>query len=180
MDFHSHLAHTEIIGLLGGNYDVRDGVKLLKVQSVFPCRSTSTGIQVSRICWLDKSTRWLKLMILVVWNGSRIRDESTWSLCRARIWCCWLVPLASYFWTTTKYPGHWESDIVSGRVPCALAWYKANDCDIFLLDSLSTSGFWRWAIYWSDCYTLWPRHCQWSFNYTVFTHQSSLERDEAI
>ncbi|KAI7880683.1 hypothetical protein K492DRAFT_146901 [Lichtheimia hyalospora FSU 10163] len=45
MDFHSHLAHTEIIGLLGGNYDVRDGIKLLKVQSVFPCRSTSTGIQ---------------------------------------------------------------------------------------------------------------------------------------
>ena len=50
MDFHSHLAHTEIIGLLGGNFiDDNNGQpqKILKVQSVFPCKSTSTGIQVN-------------------------------------------------------------------------------------------------------------------------------------
>jgi protein MYSM1 len=48
MEFHSHLAYTEIIGLLGGRV-VQDenGSKQLKVEYVFPCRSTSTGIQVS-------------------------------------------------------------------------------------------------------------------------------------
>ncbi|SAL96616.1 hypothetical protein [Absidia glauca] len=47
MDFHSHLAHTEIIGLLGGTYetDPDNGKKRLVVKSVFPCKSTSTGIQ---------------------------------------------------------------------------------------------------------------------------------------
>ncbi|CAO3600419.1 unnamed protein product [Absidia cylindrospora] len=47
MDFHSHLAHTEIIGLLGGTYetDSISGGKRLVVKSVFPCKSTSTGIQ---------------------------------------------------------------------------------------------------------------------------------------
>lgn len=47
MEFHSHLAYTEIIGLLGGRV-VQDenGRKQLKVEYVFPCRSTSTGIQV--------------------------------------------------------------------------------------------------------------------------------------
>ncbi|KAI9316625.1 hypothetical protein BX666DRAFT_2019239 [Dichotomocladium elegans] len=43
MDFHAHLAHTEIIGLLGGNFDPE--AKVLRVLSVFPCKSTSTGIQ---------------------------------------------------------------------------------------------------------------------------------------
>ncbi|KAI8088745.1 uncharacterized protein BX664DRAFT_261895, partial [Halteromyces radiatus] len=46
MDFHSHLAHTEIIGLLGGTFVTdTDNRKQLKVESVFPCKSTSTGIQ---------------------------------------------------------------------------------------------------------------------------------------
>ncbi|KAI9485156.1 hypothetical protein BDB00DRAFT_851327 [Zychaea mexicana] len=61
MDFHSHLAHTEIIGLLGGNFvDNEQGgnssgggnQKVLKVQSVFPCKSTSTGIQ----CEMDPAS----------------------------------------------------------------------------------------------------------------------------
>ncbi|TPX60680.1 hypothetical protein PhCBS80983_g01635 [Powellomyces hirtus] len=43
MDMHAHLAHTEIIGLLGGTYDVENG--LLNVEDVFPCRSMSTGVQ---------------------------------------------------------------------------------------------------------------------------------------
>ncbi|KAI8918622.1 hypothetical protein DFJ77DRAFT_428501 [Powellomyces hirtus] len=43
MDMHAHLAHTEIIGLLGGTYDVENG--LLNVKDVFPCRSMSTGVQ---------------------------------------------------------------------------------------------------------------------------------------
>ncbi|KAI8069658.1 hypothetical protein BC940DRAFT_22992 [Gongronella butleri] len=56
MDFHAHLAHTEIIGLLGGtfvdiapsaatNTDENTPTKRLIVDTVFPCRSTSTGIQ---------------------------------------------------------------------------------------------------------------------------------------
>lgn len=43
MDFHSHLAHTEIIGLLGGYFD--ETANVLRVQLAFPCRSVSTGIQ---------------------------------------------------------------------------------------------------------------------------------------
>lgn len=47
MEFHSHLAYTEIIGLLGGRVvHNEDGSQQLKVEYVFPCRSTSTGIQV--------------------------------------------------------------------------------------------------------------------------------------
>jgi protein MYSM1 len=49
MDFHSHLAHTEIIGLLGGSFiDNQQGSKVLQVKTVFPCQSTSTGIQVKK------------------------------------------------------------------------------------------------------------------------------------
>ncbi|KAG2183606.1 hypothetical protein INT43_006614, partial [Umbelopsis isabellina] len=43
MDFHSYLAHTEIIGLLGGKFDAEK--KRLEIQCTFPCKSTSTGIQ---------------------------------------------------------------------------------------------------------------------------------------
>ena len=46
MDFHSHLAYTEIIGLLGGIFTSNGEGKQLLVQCVFPCRSMSTGIQV--------------------------------------------------------------------------------------------------------------------------------------
>ncbi|KAI9010819.1 hypothetical protein CLU79DRAFT_772785 [Phycomyces nitens] len=45
MDFHAHLAYTEIIGLMGGSFVEEDGVKKLKISSVFPCQSVSTGIQ---------------------------------------------------------------------------------------------------------------------------------------
>ncbi|KAG0337215.1 Myb-like, SWIRM and MPN domains 1 [Podila horticola] len=43
MDFHSHLAETEIIGLLGGLYD--EDERILFILSVFPCRSLSTSLQ---------------------------------------------------------------------------------------------------------------------------------------
>ncbi|KAG2185526.1 hypothetical protein INT44_002319, partial [Umbelopsis vinacea] len=43
MDFHSYLAHTEIIGLLGGKFNA--DTRRLEVQCTFPCKSTSTGIQ---------------------------------------------------------------------------------------------------------------------------------------
>ncbi|KAI7896098.1 uncharacterized protein EV154DRAFT_280361 [Mucor mucedo] len=52
MDFHSHLAHTEIIGLLGGNFIKRNEQKVLQVTTVFPCQSTSTGIQ----CEMDPAS----------------------------------------------------------------------------------------------------------------------------
>eukprot|EP00842_Homolaphlyctis_polyrhiza_P003889 jgi/Hompol1/4500/HPOL_001788-RA len=43
MDFHSHLAHTEIIGLLGGKFD--PVAMELSISHVFPCNSLSTGVQ---------------------------------------------------------------------------------------------------------------------------------------
>ncbi|KAL1916961.1 uncharacterized protein VTP21DRAFT_5158 [Calcarisporiella thermophila] len=50
MDFHAHLATTEIIGLLGGIYD--PDVRQLTVTAAFPCRSMSTGIQ----CEMDPAS----------------------------------------------------------------------------------------------------------------------------
>ncbi|ORZ03329.1 hypothetical protein BCR43DRAFT_510398 [Syncephalastrum racemosum] len=50
MDFHSYLAHTEIIGLLGGRFDAKS--RELTIESVFPCHSTSTGIQ----CEMDPAS----------------------------------------------------------------------------------------------------------------------------
>ncbi|KAJ3334364.1 hypothetical protein HDU76_000057 [Blyttiomyces sp. JEL0837] len=52
MDFHSHLAETEIIGLLGGSYDASMGI--LYVDEVFPCKSVSTGIQ----CEMDPESEY--------------------------------------------------------------------------------------------------------------------------
>jgi proteasome lid subunit RPN8/RPN11 len=43
MDFHSHLAHTEVIGLLGGSWDAK--TNSLAIKAVYPCRSTSTEVQ---------------------------------------------------------------------------------------------------------------------------------------
>ncbi|KAI8585424.1 hypothetical protein BDZ88DRAFT_401141, partial [Geranomyces variabilis] len=50
MDVHAHLAHTEIIGLLGGTYDA--SAATLHVTDVFPCRSQSTGVQ----CEMDPAS----------------------------------------------------------------------------------------------------------------------------
>ena len=44
MDFHAHLAKTEVIGLLGGLFDPEH--RRLHVRTVFPCNSLSTGLQV--------------------------------------------------------------------------------------------------------------------------------------
>ncbi|KAI8927492.1 hypothetical protein BC831DRAFT_452151 [Entophlyctis helioformis] len=43
MDFHAHLAHTEIIGLLGGTFNA--ATRELSILQVFPCNSISTGVQ---------------------------------------------------------------------------------------------------------------------------------------
>ncbi|KAI9341682.1 hypothetical protein BDR26DRAFT_894962 [Obelidium mucronatum] len=43
IDFHAHLAETEIIGLLGGRFDSKE--RVLHVEDVFPCKSISTTIQ---------------------------------------------------------------------------------------------------------------------------------------
>ena len=43
VDFHSHLLHTEIIGLLGGRFDEESGI--LSILRVFPCESISTGTE---------------------------------------------------------------------------------------------------------------------------------------
>ena len=43
LDTHAHLCKTEVIGLLGGQYDVKRG--LLQIQRAEPCDSISTGMQ---------------------------------------------------------------------------------------------------------------------------------------
>ncbi|CAG8486065.1 5048_t:CDS:10, partial [Scutellospora calospora] len=50
MDFHAHLAHTEIIGLLGGHF--HPDSESMEVTYVFPCRSASTGFQ----CEMDPAS----------------------------------------------------------------------------------------------------------------------------
>lgn len=43
IDFHSHLAHTEVIGLFGGSFDLTN--KTLSIEIAYPCNSVSTSIQ---------------------------------------------------------------------------------------------------------------------------------------
>ena len=43
VDFHAHLLHTEVIGLLGGTFDPETGH--LFISSVFPCNSVSSGTE---------------------------------------------------------------------------------------------------------------------------------------
>lgn len=43
VDFHAHLMHTEVIGLLGGTFDAVTCV--LTVAGVFPCKSVSSGFE---------------------------------------------------------------------------------------------------------------------------------------
>lgn len=43
IDFHAHLMHTEIIGLLGGSFNSETG--LLTISSSFACKSISTGTE---------------------------------------------------------------------------------------------------------------------------------------
>ena len=50
MDFHAHLARTEVIGLLGGLFDPEH--RRLHVRTVFPCNSLSTGLQ----CEMDPAS----------------------------------------------------------------------------------------------------------------------------
>ncbi|KAF8940244.1 hypothetical protein BGZ58_007255 [Dissophora ornata] len=50
MDFHSHMAETEVIGLLGGLYE--EDERILFILGVFPCRSISTGLQ----CEMDPAS----------------------------------------------------------------------------------------------------------------------------
>lgn len=41
LDIHSHLMHTEVIGLIGGVWDEK--AKLLRILSAHPCRTLTTG-----------------------------------------------------------------------------------------------------------------------------------------
>ena len=43
IDFHAHLSRREVIGLLGGHYDLN--LRVLKIVAAEPCRSLSTGLQ---------------------------------------------------------------------------------------------------------------------------------------
>ncbi|KAJ1970204.1 hypothetical protein IWQ62_000113 [Dispira parvispora] len=50
MDFHSHLADTEIIGLFGGKIDETE--RTIRIEQAFPCRSASTDFQ----CEMDPTS----------------------------------------------------------------------------------------------------------------------------
>ena len=51
LDTHAHLCKTEVIGLLGGHYDIKSS--LLKILRAEPCDSISTGMQ----CEMDPGER---------------------------------------------------------------------------------------------------------------------------
>lgn len=71
MDFHSHLAETEVIGLLGGLYD--EDEKILFILGVFPCRSVSTGLQCEMDPESDVEARFFfssKGFVVVGWYHS--------------------------------------------------------------------------------------------------------------
>ncbi|KAG0215939.1 Myb-like, SWIRM and MPN domains 1 [Mortierella sp. GBA30] len=71
MDFHSHLAETEVIGLLGGLYD--EDEKILFILGVFPCRSISTGLQCEMDPESDVEARFFfssKGFVVVGWYHS--------------------------------------------------------------------------------------------------------------
>ena len=89
IDFHSHLMHTEVIGLLGGSFDEESG--LLSISSSFACRSISTGTEceMDPMSELEATNYFSKLDLSVVgWYHSHptfqpdpsIRDLDTqWS-----------------------------------------------------------------------------------------------------
>ncbi|KAG0241761.1 Myb-like, SWIRM and MPN domains 1 [Actinomortierella wolfii] len=81
MDFHAHLAHTEVIGLLGGIYN--EVAKELRIESVFPCKSLSTGLQ----CEMDPASEMEAReyfeqlgMVVVGWYHSHPTFEPTPSI----------------------------------------------------------------------------------------------------
>ncbi|KAF9986960.1 hypothetical protein BGZ65_005561 [Modicella reniformis] len=71
MDFHSHMAETEVIGLLGGLYD--EDERILFILGVFPCRSISTGLQCEMDPESDVEARYFfssKGFVVVGWYHS--------------------------------------------------------------------------------------------------------------
>lgn len=71
MDLHSHLAETEVIGLLGGHFD--DQTHIIEIAEAFPCNSISTGFQ----CEMDPASELearsqfkLKDLVVVGWYHS--------------------------------------------------------------------------------------------------------------
>ncbi|KAI1318101.1 hypothetical protein EDD11_007153 [Mortierella claussenii] len=71
MDFHSHMAQTEVIGLLGGLYD--EDERILFILGVFPCRSISTGLQCEMDPESDVEARYFfssKGFVVVGWYHS--------------------------------------------------------------------------------------------------------------
>jgi len=89
MDFHAHLVHTEVIGLLGGRYDPE--ARQLWVETVFPCNSLSTGIQcemdpVSETAARDAFSQYVDVLLFL----------NMWLMTKGQEWIypCRLVPLA--------------------------------------------------------------------------------------
>ena len=68
MDFHAHLAKTEVIGLLGGLFDPEH--RRLHVRMVFPCNSLSTGLQV-RLAWLRQHPFDVAMPDLLTWPDNQ-------------------------------------------------------------------------------------------------------------
>lgn len=74
MDFHAHTRHTEIIGVLGGNFRFDDhGFPTLFVECAYPCKVIrSSGIEVllyahhpSQLYTHCNSARWIPCQYLV-------------------------------------------------------------------------------------------------------------------
>ncbi|KAF9343501.1 Myb-like, SWIRM and MPN domains 1, partial [Mortierella sp. NVP85] len=76
MDFHFHMAETEVIGLLGGLYD--EDERILFILSVYPCRSISTRLQCEMDPESDVEARYFSLPkdLLSLADTTRIRPLS--------------------------------------------------------------------------------------------------------
>ena len=69
MDFHAHLASTEIIGLLGGVLDIVTNT--LNVLAVFPCNSISTGMQ----CEIDPTSQIAALDAFLTYVNCKLQTD---------------------------------------------------------------------------------------------------------
>lgn len=71
MDTHCHLAKTEVIGMLGGQYLREQGTVVIRVAE--PCESVSTGLQ----CEMDPG-RWTKTQRSRSWYSQSMLLFHTW------------------------------------------------------------------------------------------------------
>ena len=66
MDIHAHISRTEVIGMLGGQYD--EQAARLVITLAIPCKSISTGMQ----CEMDPGTTLMLCILCSVWMVTKV------------------------------------------------------------------------------------------------------------